>query len=128
MTHKKKLTISKAILKIIMLVPTLFSVFSNISVLIGWEARRAGKSIAILLLLSIVAGSIITTIWLCLLAMLFLYLISLHWSEIQALLCIALLNAVLLIIIGIIMSKVKNNLSFPAVRRQLQIISQLRED
>ena len=86
MTHKKKLTISKAILKIIMLVPTLFSVFNNIRVLVGWEARRAGKSIAILLLLSILAGSIITTIWLCLLAMLFLYFISLHWSEIQALL------------------------------------------
>lgn len=128
MAHKKKRSMGRTLLKVVTLVPTLFSVFTNITALVGWEAKRAGKSVVTIILFAFFAAFLLTTIWLCLLGILFLYLVSLHWTEIQALLFIILVNVILLGVIGFVISKVKNNLTFPLIRKQLQIISQLSED
>lgn len=120
MTHKKRQTIGNTIVKIVMLIPTLFGLITKISTLIGFEARLAGRSIVVLLILSLVVGSLLTTIWLCVLAILSFYLISWHWSWVQSFVFIAMLNILLLILIGFIMSRVKENLTFPILRKQLR--------
>ena len=92
MAHKKKSSVGRTLLRVVTLVPTLFSVFNNVTALVGWEAKRAGKSAVSIVLFAFFAASLLTTIWVCLLAILFLYLVSIQWGQIQALLVLSLIH------------------------------------
>ena len=122
MTDKKRkssFSFTSAILNLIMLVPNLMGTVSRITSLMAAEARLAGKSIILLITLSIVLASFITSTWICLLVMLFVFFTSLGWSVAAALTIIFLLNLLTLIIILFIMLRVKKNLLFPKTRRNL---------
>lgn len=115
MANKRKPGFSKAILNLIVLVPTLFSLISKIVTLAGLEARLAGKSAVTIMILSVCFGMVLTTTWLCVLSLLFLYLITImNWSA--ALLVIIAINLFLLLVMAMVMLKMKNNLLFPVIR------------
>jgi hypothetical protein len=116
MANKRKPGFSKAILNLIILVPTIFSLFSKIFALVGLEARLAGRSLVTILILAILFGMVLTTTWLCVLSLLLVYLIT-QMSLVLSLGIIIAINLFLLLVIAFAMSKMKNNLSFPVIRR-----------
>lgn len=122
------MTNKNSIIKLMLLIPNLVNFFCNVITLVGMEARAAGKSIIIMIMLSIVLAFLVTTTWLLLLAMLFVYLTSLHWSMQLSLLAILLLNVVFILLISVIISKAKKNLSFPLLSQQCRRISHLCKD
>ena len=117
MATKKKATFSKALLNLLIVVPTLFSMINKAIMLIGLEARLAGRSIITIIIFTFVFGISLTSTWLCILAMLYNYFLSLHWSWQLAGSLIILLNLLLMIVSAIILSKSKNNLTFPVTRK-----------
>lgn len=119
---KKKPTLSKAILNLLFLAPTFFNILGKIATLVELEARLAGKSLIRLIVLSVVFGTLLTATWLGVLAVLFSYLQSLLLSPILSLFILLLLNVVLLVIIGLCLSKTKKNLLFPEIRHQLHYL------
>lgn len=121
MTDNRKPSFTRTLFKIITIVPTIINLFTNTVHLIGYEARLAGRSLLKLLILAFMVASLLTTTWIGLLAMLFIYLTSLHWNMILSLLIISVLNILLLIIILVSMTKLKKNLTFPMTRSQFRI-------
>lgn len=123
MANKKDNYLSKIIIDSVMFVFSLFKFVPNFILLIELEARSAGKSIVSLLILYLIAGSLLTSTWLCIIAMCFIYFISLHLSWILSLLIIVIVNLLLLIITTLVVSKAKNNLSFEKTRQLLRNIN-----
>jgi len=80
--------------------------------LIKVEARIAGKSVATILMLSVVAAFLLMSIWGCLLALLFIYLNSIQFSIPAAIFIILLLNFFLLLICAFMISREKKNIRF----------------
>ncbi len=115
-------------MKVITIVPAIYNVIIHVFSSIGSEARLAGRSIMVLLALAILLGSIFATIWLCVLAMLFVYLSSLQWNPLWSLLLIIGINLVFLIIVLYIMSKAKNNLTFHKTRQQFTSLAEFCDD
>lgn len=113
------------ILNLIMVIPTLFNMISNVGTLIEDDAKLAGKSLVSLIILYIFISVIFTSTWLCLLAMLFVYLIMLKLSWLAALSIIFILNLLLMTIIALIMLKVKDNLSFQSTRELIRSIPRI---
>lgn len=128
MAGKKKPILSKAILSLLIGVPTLFSLVGKIVTLIGLEARLAGRSLISIIILSVMFAILLTSTWLCVLAMLFFYLTSLQWTAQLSLLILVLLNIILLIIITLVISKFKRKLLFPHTRRRLNHARQVYKD
>ena len=120
MPQKKKSNISKAILNLVLMVPNLFSFVKNIISLAGLEARLAGRSIILIIVLSLLSVCVLTSTWLCMLGFVFLYLYSLKMSLLFCMFVIFMMNILLLLIISMLLCKYKNNLSFPATRRQIR--------
>ena|ERR1700722_4057819 len=118
MAKKNKGGFTSSILSLIFLVPRLFSFLSNISTIIRLEARQAGRSIAIILLLVLMCTILLTSTWLGLLALLYLYLTS-HLNPIPSLSIVILFNVFLMIILGLTIYLAKRNIFFPATLSQL---------
>lgn len=118
MANKKKYSLAGSIKDVLLLVPNLVSIARNITTLINLEARLAGKTALVLIVLSVVYAVLIVSVWLCVLALLFIYLLSLHLSPSLSLLVILVLNIALLVIIGFIISRIKKNLFFPVTSKQ----------
>lgn len=118
MKEKKKLSVSKLILSLLTIVPAFLSLISKVTALVGIETRLAGKSLLVILVLTFVLGSVITTTWISLLAMLGYYLIIIHWNIISILLAMLVLNFIFIGLIIFIISRQKRNLTFPEIRRQ----------
>lgn len=118
MKQKKGFRYFKSIMNLVLVVPHIISLISNIMSLISKEARLAGKSLVMIIVLSLLFFMLLTVSWLCLFGLLFLHLISMQFSPEASLGIILLTHFVLLLIIGITISKVKNNLLFIRTRRQ----------
>lgn len=116
MTHKRKHSIGQYLLRAVMAVPMLFGVMGNIFSLIEIEARLTVRSLFFILTLSILMVAILTTTWVCLLAMLFLYLISWQLSWQLSLFILVLLNIVLLILLVWMLNTIKRHMFFPETR------------
>lgn len=123
----KKSFLSKIILDTSMIIFSLFNVVPKIIYLIESEARLAKKNLVSLIILFLIAAAFITSIWLCILAMGFIYLISLHLSLLVSLSIIILINILLLIITCLLISRAKHQISFPETRHLLKTIH-LRKD
>lgn len=128
MASKKKSTISKTILGLLIGLPSLISLVTKIITLIGLEARLAGRSLMSIIILSIIFALLITTTWSCLLIILFLYLIALTWTPLQALIIILSLNLILLIFVASSIAKFKKKLLFPETRRRVKHARRVYED
>src|SRR5438128_1316819 len=105
MAEKKNNFLIKFVIDSATFVFSLFKLVPNIISLIESEARSAGKSLIYLLLLYLIAGTLLTSIWLCLLAMCFVYFISLHLSWLLSLFIIVIINILLLVITALIISR-----------------------
>jgi uncharacterized membrane protein YqjE len=101
---------------------------SDLSQLAHLEAKLAKQSLVNLIILALVLGGLLTTTWLCLLGLLVTYLMSIQFSLLAALGIATLLNLILLAIVGLVMLKLKNNLFFPATRRQLNNTKKLLKE
>ncbi len=122
---KKKPTLSKAILNLIVLIPTFFSILGKVVTLVEFEAQLAGKSLVQLVVLSVVFGTVLTASWICVLAMIYTYFQSLLWSPYLSLFILLLINLLMLIIIAICLSRVKKNIFFPEIRNQIRYLQKL---
>jgi hypothetical protein len=125
---KKKSILGKAMLNLLILIPTFFSVLNKITTLIEFEARLATKNLARLIALSVVFGALLTTSWIILLVILFNYFQSLLWTVFFSLCVIFLLNIALLIIVGLCLTNIKKNILFPEIRHQLRLLHTLFKD
>lgn len=123
-----KLTFNRIIRTLFIVIPSLFSLVGNIAVLLKIEARLAGKSLIILTVVLLGVFVLLITSWICVLSMALIYFISLHWSLLYSLFMVFLINIVLLAILGFIICRVKQNLSFPETRYQLSRIADLQDE
>lgn len=110
------------LLKLALVFPSVAGLIVNIPTLIKHEMHIAQKSLINVLILTIIAASLLTTLWLCILGFLFLFVYPLCQSLFCSLGIIFLVNVVVLLIVGFIISKIKKNIFFPSTRKQLQHI------
>ena len=110
------------LVRLILLFPILFRTINQFLSLIESEAALAKRKIIILFICMILFFSLIFSTWLCLLAMFFVYLISLKLSLVFSLLITFILNILLLIISGLIILNLKNGLLFPKTREILSLL------
>lgn len=125
---KKKLTLSKSILGLLIGIPTLFNLVAKIFNLIGLEARLAGKSLVSIIILSVMVVLLFTTTWICVMLLIFFYLLSLSWTIMESLFIIMTLNLILLIIVAFSINKFKKRLLFPETRRRIRHARKVYED
>jgi len=116
MADKEKSSFSKTIVSLIIAVPALYRLVNNFIALIELEAKLAERSLVRLFILYLVLGSLLTSVWLGILAMLSLYLVSLQLSWLMSLFIVFVMNILLLLIVGLIMLRVKHDFSFPRTR------------
>jgi hypothetical protein len=120
MADKKKNIVSTVFIDFLKIVFTIFKIVPNFIYLIESEAKLAGKSIASILILYLMTGTVLTAIWFCLLAMCFLGLTLLHLNPLLSLLIIVVFNIILLIIIALLISKSKRDISFTRTRELMR--------
>jgi len=92
---------------------------SDLVHLAALEAQLAVKTLVILAVLVFILGTVMTACWLSVLAVIFFYLLSLHFSMLTASLCLVGINMLILGLLAITMYKLKANLFFPNTREQL---------
>jgi hypothetical protein len=117
---RKRGFVSKLLLDFVLTAFSLFNIIPNLLVLFESETKAAVKSISTLLLLYLIAGCVITTTWLCFLALLLIYLISIHLSWLLSLFILFVINILILYIIIRFALKAKHHLSFYKSRRLLR--------
>ena len=102
---------------LIMIIPSVIRLIANLTSLIELETRLSGKNLIVALILCLLCGSLLTATWLCMLAMLFLYLISLPLGSFTSLSILLIANILFLIIVGYVLLRVKDNIFFPRTRQ-----------
>lgn len=123
---KNKKNILKGIINILFMVPNIFYYITNLISLISIEARLAGKSFAIILVLCMFFSIVLLSIWGCILVLIFFYS-SNYLGPMLSMVLLILINILLLLIIGLIISKLKKLISFPMTREQLSQIFPKRD-
>jgi hypothetical protein len=118
MAKKSKGGFTDSVLSLIFLAPKLFSFVSNIGALVKAEAHHAKRNIALILLLILISAVLLTSTWMCMLGLLYLYLTT-HLAPIPALAIVMAFNIFLLIIIALVIYLSKRNLFFPATFAQI---------
>lgn len=120
MAHKKKTTLGKYLLRVLMVIPTIIQLFGNLLALINLEAREAGNSITKLILLAVICGVIIMSTWLCVLGLFATYLVSIHYSYLFAFSILVVTNIVILLLLVILMQQTSKPLFFPKTRLHIK--------
>jgi uncharacterized membrane protein YqjE len=116
MDNENELPLSKILENIFR---SFFKIFSDIGSLAKTEARLAKQSMISIFFLAIVLVTILTTTWVCLLALIVAYLIYLKLSLLFSLLVVTVLNILIVALICSVMLRLKNDLFFRATRKQL---------
>jgi hypothetical protein len=119
MAKKSKGAVAGAISSVMFLFPKLFNFVGNIGTLVKMEAQQAKRNLTIIVTLMFISVILLTTTWLCLLALAYLYLVTLHLSEITSLLIVTVFNVLLLVFVGMFIFFLKRHLFFPATFAQL---------
>lgn len=120
MATKKKTSISRFLLSLLMGVPTLFHLAEKVVALIILEARLASRNIIHLLILAVMFAIVCTSTWLCVLMMVFFYLSEHAWSIESSLSIIFLLNIILLALLLFGMNHCKKKFIFSKTRKRLR--------
>ncbi len=128
MASKKKFPLSETVINLLLLIPNILGIIRNITTLINLEARLAGKAVVLIIIFSVIYAILLTSTWICLLALLFIYLTSLQLSTMSALLIILGLNVLSLAIIGLVISRAKKNLLFPETCQQCRSLCRVVDD
>lgn len=110
----------KLIKSVVGLVQNSFSLIGDIASLMSLELQLAGKSIIWILVLAFVIFSLLTSTWICVLALIFILLNSIPLAIGWSLFILIILNLLAIIIMVLIILSLKNNLSFTFTRNQLR--------
>jgi hypothetical protein len=94
-------------------------IITGVMHLTSLEANLARKSFIIIIALIFCLASLLTSTWLSLLVVLFIWLLSMHWSLLFSALIIMSLNVIIFTTLLLSILKIKENLLFHATRRQL---------
>ena len=97
---KKKKSFFLSVMQYVSVIPLLFKAMDGLFSLIKVEAYQAKKNIITLIILGLLLGIIAFSTWLCLLALLFIYFISIQFTLIESALILVLINLFLLILFG----------------------------
>lgn len=114
-------TISK-ILKYVLLLPALMNLFGNLLSMIQSELADMRKKLVILVVLALFSMVLMSSMWLCINALIFTYLTNLNLSITTSLVILLSLNFLILIIIGLVIALQKIDLSFPETRKAVKNI------
>lgn len=123
MSDKKVTSLSKFAIELVRVVMTLFKFIPNFIMLLELESQEAQKSLIALLVLYLIATTLMITTWICVLAMVYVYLTSMHISSLEALVLIVVFNLLLLVITALLMLNKKNQLAFSKTRHLLRNIN-----
>ena len=119
MAKKRKSDTLRNTIKYLIAIPAIFTLLTNFIDLFNFEARLAGKSILAIIMLTVIAGMLVSITWLCALAFLAIYLISLQWSSYAILALLIGINLLFIILIGFAIKQKKEYLFFPFIRKQI---------
>lgn len=121
---RRKKSLSTTLINIATLGFSVLSVTQKISRLFGYETHLAVNSILTLIMLSIATGVLLAATWLGLLAILFVYLLSLNWSITLSLCVMVLVNVFFILLCVLFIHKKKRNIFFPLTRAQIRRLRQ----
>jgi hypothetical protein len=113
---KNKFTLGKSLLNIALGIPSFLSLTAKIASLFKFEAGLASRSVVNIIMLGVLFALLLSASWICLLALLFVHLMTLGWSIPNILLTLLGINLFSLSIVGIFILKYKKRLSFPETR------------
>lgn len=99
-----------------------FSIFQDIFKLFALEIKLAGKSLAVIFILVVIAALLLISSWFSLLGVVISWLLTLHISLILSLLLVSAINLIIAIGIGIYIFRISNNLHFNETRKQLELM------
>jgi hypothetical protein len=122
MGAKEKNSWSSSLLNMFTLFTSLYNVFIAVGHRLKQDAKAAGKNMLALVILSCFSFILCSSIWLCINALLFFYLLSIKLSILISLFIITLINSILLLIILLSILKIKNKLLFPHTRKLLEYL------
>jgi hypothetical protein len=117
---KRKSLFFGTVLNIISAVPSFFSLANHLMALLEHETKMAGRNLLYVLLLLLMAMSLVTMCWWCLMGMLFFYLISIALSYQMSLLIIFFINIICLIIVSLMIKNAKKNMFYPHTRHLIK--------
>ena|SRR3990167_10461330 len=98
---------------------SLFKLISDVVLLAQLEASLASKNLMKLVFLIFLIIAFLTSTLICLSGLMYLYFLSLHYSELFSLSIVTGINIVLLFFIFLIGLRLQSTLFFPATRRQI---------
>lgn len=110
MAEKKRRSRGFSLLKFFAFIPQAMSLFRGLLEKVKFETYFTIKNLIILLMLSLVLACLLTATWISLLAIIFFGLIKFQWTWYAAAIVIMLLNIILLILLGIFISSVRNRI------------------
>jgi len=110
MTGKKRRSSGFSLLKFFAFIPQVMGMFRGILEKVKIETYLTIKNLIILLMLTLTLACLLAATWVSLMAILFFALIQCQWTWYAAASTVMLLNVILLIFIGISISKIRNNI------------------
>lgn len=116
---KKRSQLMSAIVNTFLIVPILFSFINKLTELVKAEASLAARNIIIIIMIAVISACLLTGTWVCVLITLFFWLTQYSISPVQTMLIIILINFLLLLILGLTVTKLQKTIFFPKTRSQL---------
>src|SRR5260221_10057571 len=117
--QKNKHTWLDTFFRLCTILPLCLNVMKQFICLVETEAHLAKKKVIIILVAILCFLLFLSSAWLCFIAMLFIYLLSLQLGYFISLLFIFILNLLLLVITILIIANTQNEIFFPKTRRLL---------
>ncbi len=121
-TSKKKSHKAGRILKLLKVVPALFTFFGHLFSLMRAELSQIRRQLAVVIILTLFLLVLIFTVWISLNALLFLYLVTICHSVACAIGVIALANFMLLLLVSYFIATRKFNATLPETRKVISDI------
>jgi hypothetical protein len=100
----------------------------NLTYLASLEAKLAGRTLIKIIILLIIFGFLLASIWFSLLLVIFIYLVSLHYSWLFASAIITFINIFLSSAVFFYILYIKQYLLFPATRKQISNTTIVKKD
>lgn len=122
MSRKKNKGTGSKILKLIFLIPAMLSLLGNLFVMIHDELTTMRKKLIILITLAVFSIVLMSSVWFCVNALLFTYLLNLHLTTATSLVLLLSLNLLMLIITCLCIALLNIDPSFPQTRQAVKEI------
>lgn len=110
MAEKKRRSRGLSLLKFFAFIPQVMGLFRGMLEKVKIETYLTVKNLIILTMLALMLACLLAATWVSLLAILFFGLIQFQWTWYAAAIVVMLLNIILLILLGIFISKIRNRI------------------